>query len=189
MRKLILIKHAKPAVIPEMPSHRWELSQEGQRQCEPLAGKIRPHLPELVIASEEPKAAQTGQILARLLGKPFQTAAGLHEHDRSNVAHIAPRDFLSWMAMFFQDRQSRAFGKESAAEAEARILVAVDDVLAAHPQGNLAVVTHGTVLSLLIAARTGEDPYQLYRKMALPSYIVFALPDWTVVERAERVIL
>ncbi|MGE5608094.1 MAG: histidine phosphatase family protein [Bacillota bacterium] len=187
MRKLILIKHAKPAVIPEVPSHQWELSNEGRRKCEPLAEKIKAHAPEIVITSEEPKARETGRIVAGLLGKPFQTAAGLYEHDRSNVPHIASRDFLSWMAMFFQERNSRAFGRESAAEAQARITKAVDGVLAAHPQGNIALVTHGTVLSLLIAAHTGEDPYQLYRKMGLPSYIAFSLPDWAVVERVEQV--
>lgn len=188
MRKLILIKHAKPAVIPEVPSHKWELSKEGRAKCQPLAEKIKTHAPDVVIASEEPKARETGRIVASLLGKPFQTATGLHEHDRSNVAHIDPRDFLSWMAMFFQERNSRAFGRESAAEAEARITKAVDGVLAAHPQGSIAIVTHGTVLSLLIAAHTNEDPYQLYRKMELPSYIVFSLPDWTVVEQVERVV-
>ncbi|MGH6986852.1 MAG: hypothetical protein ACRED9_08475 [Caulobacteraceae bacterium] len=43
MAKLVLVKHAAPAMAPETPSHRWVLSEEGQRACESLAEELNLH--------------------------------------------------------------------------------------------------------------------------------------------------
>src|SRR5436190_12024140 len=94
MRKMILIKHAAPEVVPDVPSERWRLSEAGRQRCAPLAEAIRPHAPGLIVSSLEPKAAETGELVAARLGVAFETAEGLHEHDRSNVPHLRSREFI-----------------------------------------------------------------------------------------------
>src|SRR5687767_7132509 len=107
MPRLILVKHAKPLVTPGVSPERWELSEEGRRQCGPLAERLRPYGPAVVVASEEPKAAETGRVVAEGLGVSFLTAPGLHEHDRNDVPHTRTPEFISAMALFFKQRGER----------------------------------------------------------------------------------
>src|SRR5687767_13168172 len=102
MRKLILVKHAPPLVIPGTPPEKWKLSDKGRESCGPLADAIRPHAPGAIVASEEPKAAETAAILGEKLGVGVETAPGLHEHDRSNVPHMRSGEFISHMEVFFR---------------------------------------------------------------------------------------
>jgi broad specificity phosphatase PhoE len=186
MRKLILIKHSKPEIDEHVPSHEWKLSDEGRARCDALVQKVRPYEPTIIIASEEPKAAETGQILATALAKPFETAMGIHEHDRSNVPHMLPREFISWVALFFKKPTELVLGRETAAGALARFQSAVDSVLAAHPDGNLAIVTHGTVMALFAQQHAGLDPFTNWRAMGLPALMVFELPELKLRETVER---
>src|SRR5688500_18994246 len=88
MPKLILIKHAAPVVAPGVPPEEWTRSDKVKHACTPLAEATLPFAPAVVVASLEPKAAETGEIVAARLGVPCETAAGLHEHDRSNFPHM-----------------------------------------------------------------------------------------------------
>jgi broad specificity phosphatase PhoE len=180
MRKLILIKHAPPEVVPDVRPERWGLSDRGRQLCTPLAEAVRPHAPAVVVSSTEPKAAQTGELLASSLAVPFETAAGLHEHDRSNVPHMPSREFISAMELFFRRPGERVLGRETADEAEARFRAAVMRVLEAHPAGNVAVVSHGTVIALMVAKAARQSPFRLWRELGLPSFVVLRLPDLAV---------
>ena len=187
MRKLILVKHAQPLVQPQIPAAQWHLSEDGKRKSETLAASLRPHDPSIIITSEEPKAIETGQIVGQLLARPVEPAADLHEHDRGNVPHMPSREFLSFMALFFQRPEELVLGEETAAAAHARFSAAVDAALSKHADGNIVIVTHGTVLALYIAAITKELAFPLWRKMQLPSYAVLSLPDRKVIGVCERV--
>jgi hypothetical protein len=39
------------------------------------------------------------------------------------------------------------------------------------------MVSHGTVISLFVAECARIDPYDLWRKLELPSYVVLSLPE------------
>ncbi len=187
MRKLILIKHAAPVVAPGVPPERWVLSEQGRERCGPLADAVRPYAPAVVVTSTEPKAAETGAAVAGLIGVPAGPADGLHEHDRSNVPHLPSREFISLVEVFFRKPAERVLGRESADEALARFERAIDEVLARRPDGNVAVVSHGTVLALLLAMHGGGRAFELWRRMGLPSYAVVELPAWRVERVMDRV--
>jgi broad specificity phosphatase PhoE len=186
MRKLILVKHARPQVDEDIPSHDWHLSDEGRAACGPLANVLRAHDPDIIITSDEPKAFETGKLLGDALGKPVETAAGLHEHDRGNVPMMPSREFLSMLALFFKERDRLVLGRETAKEAATRIQDAIDGIVSTHAVGNIAVVTHGTVLALFAADHGAGDGFLLYRKMGLPSLMTFSIPDYRVQEIVER---
>jgi broad specificity phosphatase PhoE len=187
MRKLILVKHAKPVVDERLPSHEWRLSEEGRNTCPPLAEALRPLEPAAIITSDEPKAAETGKLVGATLGKPVEQAKDLHEHDRSNVPMMPTREFISTMALFFKDPSRLVIGRETAQQAAERFSKAITSVLESHPSGNLVVVTHGTVLALFAADHGAGDGFQLFRRLGLPSYISFTCPDFKVLEIVERV--
>jgi broad specificity phosphatase PhoE len=187
MPNLILIKHAAPIVAPGVPSEEWTLSEPGKRACTPLAEAVLPYAAVAVVSSLEPKAAETGEILAARLGIPFETAEGLHEHDRSNVPHMPSRDFISLVELFFRKPTERVLGRESADEALERFERAVDDVLDRYSAQNVAVVSHGTVIALLLAEYGGGKGFELWRKMGLPSFAVVEMPARTVTQVVAKV--
>lgn len=187
MRKLILIKHARPQVVDGVASHEWNLSEEGRSACNALAELVRQHDPAVIITSDEPKAQETGRLVADALAKPLETAPGLQEHDRSNVPMMRSSEFLSALALFFKEPNRRVLGRETADEAAGRFAQAIEAVLARHPEGNVAVVTHGTVLALFASENGAGDPFLLYRQLGLPSLLVFSVPDFRVLQKQERI--
>jgi len=188
MRKLILIKHAKPQVEDDVPSSEWELSREGRESCKALARVLAKHEPRVIFTSDEPKAIETGSVVAEALGITTRMADGLHEHDRTNVPMMQSREFISTMALFFKDRRRLVLGKETAEAALDRFELAVGRVLAEEPEGNIAVVTHGTVLALFAEAHGAGDGFGLWRKMGLPSLAVVTVPGLNVGEIVERLV-
>jgi broad specificity phosphatase PhoE len=182
MRYLILIKHSLPEIIPDLPAAQWQLSDEGRRRCVALAEQLRPYQPAAVVASREPKAAETGAIVARQLDVPFATAEGLHEHDRSNVGWGPSEDFMAAVAAFFARPSELVMGRETADAARERFAGALERALAAQPRGNLAIVAHGTVITLLVAAHNPVEPFSFWESLELPSFVVLALPGMTLVD-------
>ena len=186
-RQLILVKHASPLVIPGTPSEQWHLSDKGKESCTALAAAIREFQPATIISSVEPKARETAEIVAGHLNVPAGTAPDLHEHDRSNVPHMRSGEFISHMELFFRKPSERVLGRESADQARDRFDRAITGIIEQHPAGNIAIVSHGTVIALFIARHTGDKPFEWWRKMGLPSFVVMSLPDLKLQRSVDRV--
>ena len=187
MRKLILIKHAKPVITDQLPTHEWALSEEGRRACVPLADAVRPHQPAAIVTSAEPKAHETARLVGEALGISVETHADLREHDRNNVPMMPPREFLSLMALFFKQRRRLVLGQETADAVGTRFANAIDAICQSRAEGNIAIVTHGTVLALFAAEHGGGDPFLLFRRMGLPSLMTFSLPEYLPLEVVQRI--
>jgi broad specificity phosphatase PhoE len=81
-------------------------------------------------------------------------------------------------------------GSETADAAYGRFGAAVDAVVrdaAAAATRDVAIVSHGTVISLFAQRRSGQDPFALWRKMGLPSFAVFDLTTAKLLEVRDRV--
>lgn len=187
MSKLILIKHATPLKDVTKPSHEWRLSDRGREDTRILAERLRAQQIDIVITSTEPKAQETGKIIGEVLGVPCETAEGLHEHDRSNVAVMPTREFISMVALLFKEPRRLVLGKETADAARDRFACAVDDVMRAGESRNVAIVTHGTVMALFLADHVDDDPFDLWRRLQLPSFVTMEWPDKRVREIVERI--
>ena len=187
MAKLLLIKHARPEVDPTVASEEWRLGAEGRDGAKRLADRLESYRFARLYSSVEPKALETAQIIARSRDLSVCEHPDLHEHDRRNVPHMASREFISMVALFFSQPGARVLGNETADEAYARFGAAVDGVLAKEKSGDVGIVTHGTVISLFAQRRAGVEPFGLWRRMGLPSYIVLETEGWGVVEVCERV--
>ncbi len=186
MRKLILVKHGAPRVDPDTPSDQWGLSDEGRARCQALIEPLRAYHPDVIIASTEPKAMETAEILGIAFGLSAGALEGLREHDRSNVPHLNTREFISYVELFFRRSSQTVLGMESAAQALRRFSSAVNEAIELHPQGNLLLVTHGTVLALYLESHSDHSGFALWRRMSLPSYAVMELPGKQVIEVVDR---
>lgn len=180
--RFILAKHAEPALTPEVTAERWQLTDAGRAQCARLAERLRAHAPGRIISSTEPKAIETGQLVSRQLGLPFDSEIGLHEHDRSNVP-LVPRDaFEANMQRFFSLPHELVYGRESADEARVRFQSALARVLRQYPADTPAIITHGTVIALLLAVPNSLDAFSLWKSLGTPSFVVVESPTWRIVE-------
>ena len=187
MRKLVLVRHSIPAIVTGTPASEWQLSDEGRRRCEPLAEKLRVYHPGAIMTSQEPKASETGRLVAGKLDIPFEPVDGLHEHDRTNEPYRSQDHFMAQISSFYANPNKLMFGLETAANVYLRFEAAMQRIIARDPEKNLVVVTHGTVMSLYIGRKTETDPFAFWKRLRLPAIAVLSLPDHTLLQVIEEV--
>ena len=171
-KPLILVKHSLPEVLEGVPAREWNLSEDGRARAQELAGKLKVYQPEIVVSSVEPKARETAQILSENLGLEFHVVDGLHEHDRRKSPYYSKDDFQDLVRGFFERPAMLVFGNETANQALERFRLAVDTVLSSYEGKTIAIVAHGTVISLFVSWLTGCDGYQLWKNLGPPSFVV-----------------
>ncbi len=176
---LILVRHAAVQIDPTIPSHQWPLTVDGRSTTHQLAHQLKPYQPSHIITSEEPKAQATGAALADVLHLPTRAAPGLQEHNRQGVPYFEHKaDFETAVTTFFAHPEELVFGLETAVQATTRFAQAVDRERAAHAEANLAIVAHGTVLTLFICQHNPDlSPIQFWQSLTLPCAFVLSLPE------------
>jgi broad specificity phosphatase PhoE len=187
MSHLILVRHSLPDIIPTLPASQWRLSVEGQRRCRILADRLAIYRPKAMVTSTEPKAIETGQLVAERLGLSQKTTVGLHEHERPDAGFGTREQFEASVAGLFARPDELIFGAETADQAHTRFRKAVDGVLAGYPHQTVAIVSHGTVMSLFMARATGLEPFPFWWRLGLPAFVVLSLPDLALEVFVEQV--
>jgi broad specificity phosphatase PhoE len=185
--QLILARHALPEIDPDRPARTWALSEAGRLSCIALAEKLAAYDLAAVVTSVEPKARETGEIVAGRLSLPVETAIGLHEHERETVGWLGREQFETSVADLFARPGVLVFGEETADQAHRRFAAAVREALDQHPAGNVAIVTHGTVMSLFVARANGLDPLPFWRQLGMPAFAVLSRPESQLLEIVENV--
>lgn len=155
-----------PEPDPSVPSEDWQLSEDGRWRCGPLAERLARHKPRVLLASTEPKARETAELVAPTLGLEVQLSDGVRETARRTVGWLATEEIDRGIRELFERPGEVVFGEESAEAALARF----DAAVAGLPEPAV-VVTHGTVLTLYAAPRIGRDPYELWSSLELPDIV------------------
>ena len=75
--RVVLVKHASPILDSSRPAREWRLGEEGEAQSRRLADRLRAFSPLRLVASPEPKAFKTGQVVAAELDLPITSVEGL----------------------------------------------------------------------------------------------------------------
>jgi broad specificity phosphatase PhoE len=180
MQKLIFIRHSAVARDPAISSHEWGLSELGRSRASLLIPHIAAHNPTHFYTSTERKAQETGQIIVEGLGMPWQTAVGLQEHNREGTPYFPSQaDFETAVMRLFAQPGELVFGQETADQARTRFSQAIHTLLAQHPPTDtLAIVSHGTVLTLFLAHHNPHlDPIPFWRNLKQPVFVVVTLPQ------------
>lgn len=184
MRKLLLIRHAQPEVTPGTPARLWPLSPMGRESAQRLAQQIAAeYSPAALLASPEDKARETASIIGSPLGLPVEVIPDLHEHEREHTPWLGPAAWEVTLTAFFSRPGELIFGEETAQQAFQRFQAAIEGIYAAYPFGDLAVVAHGTVLTLFVAHHNPQlDPLAFWSALKLPDLVVLDLPDFKLSE-------
>jgi broad specificity phosphatase PhoE len=191
--RLILVRHALPAIDTGMPSRTWSLTPEGHQQAQVLGRQLQAagYRPALVAASTEPKAQQTASGIVEIYGgMPIEVVADLREHERETAPFLADRErWYTLVADFFRCSNELVFGEETARQALQRFSSAVEQLVARLPEAttwdarDLLIVTHGTVLSLFLARYGHGDAFALWQDWTMPDAIVLELPNYVFLQR------
>ena len=141
-----------------------------------------------MVASVEPKATETGGLVAEALEVPFHAKVGVHEHDRSGVPYYESADeFESQVRSLMDNPDALVLGAETADQAHERFSSAVKQVVAELTDQSIAVVSHGTVIALFVARAVGIEPFPLWKRLGLPSFVLLSLPTFELQEIVESV--
>ncbi|MBC8100597.1 MAG: histidine phosphatase family protein [Armatimonadetes bacterium] len=173
MPPLLLVKHSLPEIVPQQPANEWHLSVLGRRRCITLAEHLRIFKPDMIISSREPKASETGQLVAARLALPFSEADDLHEHERRNEQFSGQATFHANIRAFFTQPDKLLYGTETANQAYDRFSAAVTNIQRTHAGKLPMIVAHGTVIALYVARQSGLDGFALWGSLGMPSFIAF----------------
>jgi broad specificity phosphatase PhoE len=143
------LTHPQVRLDPQVPVPEWGLSAVGRSRVETLvvsgwlAGTTQ------IVSSAETKAIQTAKPLAASLGIDLEIRDAMHENDRSATGFLVPAEFESVADQFFTSPHASIRGWERAIDAQARIVREVETVLARGVTGDVLIVGHGAVGTLL----------------------------------------
>lgn len=168
--KLYLIRHAKPKQDPSLPAAEWQLSEDAYEALDALGHKLKTKDINCIVTSSEPKAKATAEYLAAQLTIACYEQAGLEEHYRRSTPFMSQERWLETINNFFQKPDECILGEETANEAKWRFSRAV--ALASSNYGeSIAIVSHGTVISLFVAEHKKLDAWQLWQSLKMPDLI------------------
>ena len=158
----LYITHPQVKIDPAVPVPQWGLSEIGAERARKAAESAWAKRLTRIVSSDETKAIETAEILAATAGVKIEIVHGMHENDRSATGFLPPDKFEEAANWFFAHPQESFRGWEKAADAQARIVSAVEAILASHdPHAPIAFVGHGGVGTLLkchlMAAPIGRD--------------------------------
>jgi broad specificity phosphatase PhoE len=156
VRALRYVTHPQVVVDAGTPVTRWGLSEVGVRRAEAMCEQPWvAHISRLV-SSDEAKAVQTAEIVARHLGIDVEVRVGIGENDRSATGFVPPDRFELMADRFFASPEESVEGWERAVDAQARIVAGLADLLHDVTAGEVAVVGHGAVGTLWWCALAGQ---------------------------------
>jgi broad specificity phosphatase PhoE len=180
MTNLIFITHPEVRIDPLIPVDRWRLSDGGvARMRRFVEGPVVAEVTS-IWASTEVKATETAAMLAARLRLGIEVASGLGENDRSATGFLPAAEFEKVADAFFAYPEESVRGWERAIDAQRRIREAVDRIVATHRGGDLAIISHGAVGTLLLCSCLGQA---ISRKADQPfqgHYWIAGLPSLTV---------
>jgi len=176
MSEIVLIRHAKTTPDPSNSAKDWSLAVGAEEACRELAGRLEPTQLTKLISSIEPKAHNTAKLLGTHLDCPVSQAENLHEQDRSGAPFLSEIAFQNNMRQNFEHPNELIWGKETTAEALSRFTTTLKQLVDANPNEKLGIVTHGTVISLLVAKYNFIDGYDFWQKLQMPDMVRLSLP-------------
>lgn len=183
---LYLIRHSITVQDPGAPSHTWVLSLEGRVRARQLARHLVDRAPlTCVYTSFEAKAVETGEVIASELGIPRRTSDGLHEQERRTVSYFPTMvEYQAAIARLFAHPDELVFGEETASQACTRFSRSVEEINQRHVGDHIAVVTHGTVLSLFVARHNPSlEAFRLWMESTMPDCYVLSRSGFGLEER------
>ncbi len=177
MGQLILIKHSLPQIDEDEPANSWVLSPEGESRASKLAIAIAAMKPASVHTSAEQKAMQTAEAITDITGLTLSMDPGFNEQHRENERFTSKDEFSRRIGEALRSPDELIYGSETVSSAVERFDKALHDAEQYSQPGDMAVVSHGTIISAYVASRVDIDPAELWESLGLPGFVCVNWPD------------
>jgi probable phosphoglycerate mutase len=175
MRLLFLIRHGhneyvgKGKLAGRMPG--VHLSELGERQAVALAGLLKPVRLQAIYASPLERTMETAGPIAVAQGKDVQPLPGLLEIDYGRWQGASLKALQRrklWPVIQNRPSLARFPGGESFAEAQARVVAALDELLTRHPgsKTDAAAVFHSDPIKLALSHFLGL-PLDMFQRLTI----------------------
>jgi len=164
--RVFLIRHGATVLTAEdrfAGSTDVELSDEGREQARQLAERLRTEKMIAVYASPLGRTVETARIIAQPHGLEVVRRDGLREISHGRWEQMTRREveekFPEEAAAWEEDPYTFApVGGESGLAVTARALPALLEIVRAHRDGCVTVVSHKATIRLLLSSLLGFDP-------------------------------
>ena len=100
---------------------------------------------------------------------------------------LSHEEWQKQIASLFANPDALIFGKETANQALTRFMGAVESILSTYPHKKIAIVSHGTVMSLFYNQITGRDPFEFWQEFGSPAFYVASWPYYIVTSLATQI--
>lgn len=174
MAKIFVVRHGAPVISPDVPSAAWPLSDAGRDAVTRLASQRDWPLVSGIYHSLEPKARDTAHVLARQLNAPVVAHPMLGEIPFKNPRFYDQETFQRILGDFLQRGTQGPF-QETYAEAESRIVCALQCICAKEGPGLPIAVSHGRILAVLWS-------YLLGKRLSLREWQEIPMPGLALVD-------
>lgn len=185
---VFLVRHAPVELKLAVAAEHWTLSAEGHDLAEGLAAlPIFANL-HTVWSSPEPKAQATARPLVDRHNAAFLIHPDLAELQRGPNNLPDRQTYEAAVCQAFAHPETSSGGWERAGDAQRRIAAVVSEI-AAQASGPIAIVSHGLVLSLLVAHVRGATHINIdeWRALPLPALAVMDRDTWQLIEPFQSV--
>ncbi len=157
-----LVRHAHAVW---QPDEQQRLSPRGRAAAERVAEVLLSRPLAAIYASPYPRAIQTVEPLARRLGLLVEVEPGLRERQLS----IGPvPDFEKAVRWAWEHPYEALPGGETNREALRRGLAVIAWVRAFHPNGHVALSTHGSLMAILLHHFDPSFRFEEWERMTMP---------------------
>ncbi len=159
--RLLLVRHAVTAHTGPILSGRMpgiDLSDKGRDQAEATATRMSKLSISAIYASPITRTQQTASIIAAHHNLEVQSLDGVIEADYGDWTGGEIKDLAKtpeWKVVQAAPSRARFPGGESIQEMQARVVVALDTVVAGHAHETVVVVSHADPIKSAIAHYTG----------------------------------
>lgn len=177
MRKIYVIRHCKAVG----QASGAELTTEGFAQAQELADFLDDKGIETIVCSPFLRAIQSIQPLAQRLN------LNINIEDRLAERVLSSENLADWMEHLrnsFTDLEKSLPGGESSREAMNRIVSVIDE-LNMTDHNNIAVVTHGNLMSLLLKHYDHQFGFEQWQRLSNPD--VYCLTEYDKTPKIQRV--
>ncbi|MDO8287778.1 MAG: histidine phosphatase family protein [Parvibaculum sp.] len=168
MSIIYFITHPEVVMDPALPVPQWHLSDKGIARMKHFAASDVMQSVQHIWSSDETKAMEAAAILgAARGGLDISVMHALHENDRSATGFLPPAEFEQVADAFFAKPDESVRGWERASDAQARVRVVFETIVVSAGDGDVAIVAHGAIGTLLLCDLTGvpiarvhDQPFQ-----------------------------
>ena len=166
--KIYLVRHAQ-AEWWKAPDENRPLTEKGFKDAEKLSEILKDHTIDAIYSSPYTRAYQTIEPTAIKLGLAIHIKDDLRER---KLGDIDSEDFATVVEKTWQDPNFAHPNGESNAAAQKRAIALVNQLRAKHPNGNIALASHGNIIALILQAFDPSVNFSFWKSLTMPDVYV-----------------